>query len=199
MNNLGHDRLLAADNMPTSPPLPLIDALRASLASERDAGLQQWQRALPVGDYLSDRWEKAKSLGFGEGASVYDNALVLGKVNVGANTWIGPFTVLDGTGGLVIGAYCSISAGVQIYTHDTVAWATSGGLAAIERQPVSIGDRCYIGPNAIISKGVKIGSGCIIGANSFVNQDIPDGMKAWGTPARCIGPVTDSAQRGCTF
>jgi acetyltransferase-like isoleucine patch superfamily enzyme len=67
-----------------------------------------------------------------------------------------------------------------------VNWAVSGGTAAVERALVSIGDRCYIGPNVIISKGVTIGNGCIIGANSFVNTDIPSGMKAWGTPARII-------------
>jgi hypothetical protein len=35
--------------------------------------------------------------------------------------------ILDGRGGLLIGDYVSISAGVQIYTHDTVEWSTSLG------------------------------------------------------------------------
>ena len=52
-------------------------------------------------------------------------------VTVGAGTWIGPNTLLDGTGGLSIGASCSISAGVQIYTHDSVMWALSGGTASV--------------------------------------------------------------------
>ncbi|MBU1962828.1 MAG: acyltransferase [Gammaproteobacteria bacterium] len=149
--------------------------------------LQQWNRSLPFADYIVDRWKKAQELGFGEGVSIYDSALVLGDVAVGRNTWIGPFTVLDGSGGLEIGEYCSISAGVQIYTHDTVMWAVSGGVHSPERAPVRIGNRCYIGPNVVISKGVTIGDGCVIGANSFVNQDIPSGMRAWGTPARCQG------------
>jgi len=141
------------------------------------------------GDLVSDRWEKAQALGFGEGTSIYDSALVLGSVIVGQNTWIGPFTLLDGSGGLSIGDTCSISAGVQIYTHDTVKWAVSGAVAEVERAPVTIGSRCYIGPNTVISKGVSIGDGCVVGANSFVNRDIPPGMKAWGTPARVVGPA----------
>lgn len=84
---------------------------------------RKFQRTLPFGDYVVDRWEKAQVLGFGRGTSIYDSALVLGDVQVGENTWIGPFTLLDGTGGLSIGSFCSISAGVQIYTHDTVDWA----------------------------------------------------------------------------
>ncbi|MFQ4139203.1 acyltransferase [Nodosilinea sp. PGN35] len=150
---------------------------------------QRWQRTLPMADYIVDRWQKARELEFGEGSSIYDSALVLGDVQVGCNTWIGPFTVLDGSGSLVIGDFCSISAGVQIYTHDTVCWATSGGNFEPERAPVHIGNRCYIGPNAIISKGVTIGDGCVIGANSLVNRDVPAGMKAWGTPAQIISKV----------
>lgn len=144
---------------------------------------------MSFGDLVSDRWEKAQALGFGEGTSIYDSALVLGSVIVGQNTWIGPFTLLDGSGGLSIGDTCSISAGVQIYTHDTVKWAVSGAVAEVERAPVTIGSRCYIGPNTVISKGVSIGDGCVVGANSFVNRDIPPGMKAWGTPARVVGPA----------
>jgi len=102
------------------------------------------------------------------------------------NTWIGPFTILDGSGGLTIGDYCSISAGVQIYTHDTVQWAISGGKYEAERSAVKIGSRCYIGPNVIISKGVTIGDGCVIGACSLVNCDIPSDSKAWGVPVKIM-------------
>jgi acetyltransferase-like isoleucine patch superfamily enzyme len=143
-----------------------------------------------MGDYMFDRWQKAADLGFGKGTSVYDNSLILGDVRVGENTWIGPFTVLDGSGGLEIGDHCSISAGVQIYTHDSVRWATSGGVSELERAPVKIGSRCYVGPNVVIAKGVTIGDGCVIGANSLVLNDIPGGMKAFGTPCRTTGPVS---------
>lgn len=162
----------------------LLAKIRALLTQESATVSERWNRSLPFADYIVDRWQKAQSLGFGEGSSIYDSSLVLGDVQVGKNTWIGPFTVLDGSGHLVIGDNCSISAGVQIYTHDTVAWATSGGTESVERSPVSIGSCCYIGPNSIISKGITIGDGCVIGANSFVNTDIPSGSKAWGTPAR---------------
>lgn len=168
-------------------PDELLDALRQLHHEQAHKVLAEWHRSLPFGDYIVDRWKRAASLNFGQGASIYDNALVLGQVSVGERTWIGPFTVLDGSGGLEIGAFCSISAGVQIYTHDTVAWALSGGLAQAEKASVSIGNRCYLGPNVIVSKGVRIGDGCVIGANSFVNSDIPDGSRAWGTPATVKG------------
>jgi acetyltransferase-like isoleucine patch superfamily enzyme len=144
----------------------------------------RWNRSLPLGDYIVDRWEKAKELGFGKGSSIYDSVLVLGNVKVGDNTWIGPFTVLDGSGGLEVGSNCSISTGVQIYSHDTVQWAISGGCAPYEYAATRIGNNCYIGPNAVITKGVYIGDGCIIGANSFVNKNVPSGFTALGSPCK---------------
>ena len=168
-------------------PLQLLDQLRELWRARRDEVNREHSRTLPLGDYVVDRWEKARALGFGEGSSVYDSALIIGDVTVGAQTWVGPSTVLDGSGGLAIGSYCSISAGVQIYTHDTIEWAVSGGKAAPERAPTRIGDRCYIGPNSVIAKGVTIGDGCIIGAGSVVLSDLPAGSKAVGSPARVIG------------
>ena len=148
---------------------------------------KKWKRTLPLGDYFVDRWEKAQVLGFGDGTSVYDNVVIIGDVTVGKNTWIGPNTVLDGSGKLTIGNNCSISAGVQIYTHDSVDWAISGGEIDIKKAPTSIGNQCYIGPNAIIAKGVTIGDKCVIGANSLVLTDIVSDSKAVGTPCKVVG------------
>lgn len=167
----------------------LIDELRALWRQRHDEVRSCWNRSLPLADYVVDRWERARILGFGEGTSIYDSSLVLGDVNVGANTWIGPFTVLDGTGGLTIGSNCSISAGVQIYSHDSVEWAVSGGQSGYARAATGIGSNCYIGPNSVIAKGVTIGEGSVIGANSLVLHDIPAGSKAYGTPCRVVGRV----------
>ena len=128
----------------------LLDDLRNLWAARRKEIDEAHSRTLPLGDYVVDRWEKARALGFGEGASIYDSALVIGEVSVGEQSWIGPQVVLDGSGGLTIGSHCSISAGVQIYSHDTVQWAVSGGKAAYERAPTAIGSRCYIGPGVQI-------------------------------------------------
>ena len=150
---------------------------------------ERWNRDLPLDELVSDRWERAKTLGFGEGASIYASSYVYGDVKVGAGTWIGPFTLLDGTGGLRIGENCSISAGVQIYSHDTVQWALTGGEAEYEHATVSIGDACFVGAQSVIVKGVTVGDHCLVGACSFLDQDLPAFTIAAGVPARPLGRV----------
>ena len=146
--------------------------------------IQNYKRYLPLGDLLIDRWEKAKDMKWGDGTSIYDSTIVLGNVTVGKNTWIGPNVILDGSGKLNIGNNCSISAGVQLYTHDSVQWAISGGEKSYDYAPTSIGNNCYIAPNTVVSKGVIIGDGCIVGANSYVNKSWPAGSKIAGSPAK---------------
>jgi acetyltransferase-like isoleucine patch superfamily enzyme len=150
----------------------------------------QFNRRVSIGDLLSERADNAAAYGFGEGTTMYDNVLVLGQVQVGRHTWIGPGCILDGSGGcLRIGDHCSISAGVQIYTHHTVNRSLSMGAEPISYAPTIIGDGVYLGPNVVVQMGVTIGDRVVIGANSFVNRDISEGMKAFGTPAR-IHPST---------
>ena len=103
------------------------------------------------------------------GANVYFNVncLVLDamKVTIGNNVFFGP--------------------GVQVYT-------ATHPIDFIERQktefakPVSIGNDCWIGGNAVILPGVIIGNGCTIGAGAVITKNIPDNSLAVGNPARVI-------------
>lgn len=133
---------------------------------------------------------KADFLKSKKGTSIYDSSYVFGDVSIGENTWIGPNTILDGSGGkLRIGDFCSIASGVQIYTHSAAKWVVSGGKASYEHSPTTIGNCCFIGPNSIITLVSKIGRRCVIGAQSFVNSNIPANSIAFGVPAKVVGKV----------
>jgi acetyltransferase-like isoleucine patch superfamily enzyme len=187
MHGMEHEKQTGTGN--PEEVVKVWQALQALYRQRQQEMQVRYARDLPLEELLFDRWERARQLGFGPGASIYHNSYVYGRVKVGAHTWIGPFVLLDGSGGLEIGAYCSISAGVHIYTHDSVAWALSGGRQPCERAPVSIGDCCYIGSQVVIAKGVTIGDHCVIGAGAFVNRDIPPYSIAAGIPCRLIGRV----------
>jgi acetyltransferase-like isoleucine patch superfamily enzyme len=165
---------------------PITAKLQDEITQLRMELFKKYKRHVSMADLIMDRWETAKFYGFGEGSSCYNNVLILGDVKVGKNTWIGPNVVLDGSGGLEIGDFVSISAGVQIYSHHTVRWSNSLGVSDIERKSTKVGSGVYIGPNVVIQMGVEIGDKAIIGALTFVNKDVPAQSKVIGSPCRII-------------
>lgn len=119
-----------------------------------------------------------------------EHAWIIGDPVVGEGTWIGAFTLIDGSGGLQIGAGCDISSGVHIYTHSSALRCVSGRqYPQVDRRPVLIGDRVFIGANAVINMGVTIGDEAIVGAGAVVTADVPARTVVAGVPARPIGTV----------
>lgn len=150
----------------------------------------QFNRSLPFNDEVFDRWDRGKLLNFGKGSSIYDSSYVFGAPRVGRDVWIGPFTVIDGSGGLKIGDNVTVSAGVHIYTHDNLKQTLLGKKdIETDKAEVKIGNCTYVGPNVVISKGVTLGEHCVVGVNSFVNKSFEDFSIIAGTPAKCIGKV----------
>ena len=123
------------------------------------------------------------------GTTIYNSATLIGDVRIGAHCWIGPFCMLDGGGGLSIGDHCSVSTGCQLISHDSVKWALSGGKMDYEYAGIRIGDCCFFGAQAIVTKGVTIGNHCLIGAGTVVTSDVDDFSIVGGVPARKIGKV----------
>jgi acetyltransferase-like isoleucine patch superfamily enzyme len=110
---------------------------------------------------------------------------IVGEPEIGEGTWIAAFAVIDGSGGLKIGAGCDIGSCVQIITHSSAKRCVSGRRHnEIERRPVTIGDRVFIGPGAIVNLGVTIGSESVVGPGAVVTRDVPPRTVVLGVPAR---------------
>jgi acetyltransferase-like isoleucine patch superfamily enzyme len=113
------------------------------------------------------------------------HAWLVGEPEIGDGTWIGAFTVIDGSGGLRIGRGCDISAGVQIYTHSSVRRCVSGRTyTEVERNATTIGDRVFIGAGAVVMMGVTVGDSAVIAAGAVVTEDVPAATVVAGVPAR---------------
>lgn len=156
----------------------------------RDDTFKKYKRINPFVEDITD-WKERGAFFFGENKNitVYQTSTIVGNVEVGENTWIGPYTSLDGQGGLKIGKSCSISSGVVIVTHDSIKWALSNGVESYEYASVSIGDNCFIGTNAIITKGVNIGHHSVVAAGAVVTKSFPPYSIIGGVPGRSIGEV----------
>ena len=92
-------------------------------------------------------------------------------VNIGANCFIAPGTVIACSG------------------HAILPEQRAEGIGT--SAPITIGDNVWIGANCTITAGVTIGEGSIIGAGSVVTKDIPAGVIAVGNPCRVMRAVTE--------
>lgn len=166
-------------------------SLDAELSRRRHNMQSDFQRHVPTGTLLNDRWALAQSLGFGNGSSVYDDCLIMGDVEVGHSCWIGPFCVLDGAHAkLSIGDSTSIAAGVQVYTHDSIARYLTGNPNLRNVRPVQIGSNCFIGPGATVGPGTTLGNHCLVAAGCYVEGSFPPYSFIAGNPAKRVGLVT---------
>jgi maltose O-acetyltransferase len=121
----------------------------------------------------------------GEGSTFHMGARFYNPANIeiGADTIIGEFAVLDGRNKLTIGNHVDIASEVMIYNaqHDI----NSDDFHAISK-PVKIEDYVFIGPRAVILPGVTIGKGAVIAAGAVVTKDVSPLEIVAGVPAKVI-------------
>ncbi|MFF7681447.1 serine O-acetyltransferase [Microbacterium sp. NPDC007973] len=90
----------------------------------------------------------------------------------------GPGVSIAHYGTLVVNTRAKIGAGTRLHPGVTIGIA-NGGVP-------QIGERVYIGPNAVLYGGITVGDEAVIGANSVVNRDVPAGVTVAGSPAKVI-------------
>ena len=150
--------------------------------------LAAYNRLNPFMENITD-WNARGEAYVSEGSVMYDSATLIGPAELGSDLWIGPFCMIDGSGGLTIGDHCVFAAGVHVYTHDSVLYALTGGAVSHQRSPVSIGRCCFFGAQSVVTRGVTIGDHVLVCANATITQDVPSNAIVAGTPARVIGEV----------
>lgn len=116
-----------------------------------------------------------------------DNPLIIGD-----NTYIGMNTIIQGYArSIKIGEYVSIAQNVNIMSGSGPNNEILKRIFPSLREPVEIGDLCWIGASAIIMPGVTLGKACVVGANSYVTNSFGDYCVIGGTPAKLIRKLTE--------
>jgi len=86
------------------------------------------------------------------------------RTKIGKGLYIGHFGGVVIHGNAIIGDYCNISQGI------TIGVLNRGKNIGVP----SIGNRVFIGPNAVILGNIAVGNDVLIGANALVNFNVPD-------------------------
>lgn len=131
----------------------------------------------------------------GENVRISSSASIVGagRLVVGANTWIGPQTMISAMNEVIIGSNCDIAPRVYIGdgTHrlapDTERMAGEGICL-----PVRIGDGCWLCANSTILPGVSIGGKNVVAAGSVVAKSLEGELQLIaGIPAKVVKKYTD--------
>lgn len=110
------------------------------------------------------------------------------QIEIGEDTFIGPYTCIGGPGKVKIGKKCLIAAqtGIVANNHtfaDPLQYIRDQG---VTQKGIEIGDDCWLGYGVKVLDGVTIGKGSVIGAGAVVTKDIPPYSIAVGVPAKAI-------------
>lgn len=108
------------------------------------------------------------------------------RLKIGAGTIIGDNALLAAQRGLTIGKNVNLSSNVSIYSgahdHRNPYFRSTPATT----RPITIGDRVWIGSNAIILTGVNIGEGAVVCAGCVVTKDVEPYAVVAGIPARKV-------------
>lgn len=108
-----------------------------------------------------------------------------GKVKIGNNVFIGPYTIIYGHGNVEIGDDCLIGMGCKIISANHKIPSQN---ELIRKQPdrtgkIIICNDVWLGADVKVLASVKIGQGSIVGAGSVVTKNILNHAYYAGVPA----------------
>ncbi len=114
------------------------------------------------------------------------------RIRIGAGSFLNLGVMVAAVDLVEIGEHCMFANGCFVSDgnhrfddpEEPVPWQgfTSKG-------PTRIGDNVWCGANVVVASGVTIGERCVIGANSVVTEDVPAFSIAAGAPARVLRKV----------
>lgn len=134
----------------------------------------------------------------GKGAIIEDFAVVnngAGDIFIGEKSRIGIGSVVVGP--VEIGARTSLGPHVHIagFNHTFDDGDRDWNEQGLTLRPIKIGDECLIGANSCVCGGVTIGNRVQVGAGSVVTKDLPDACVAVGNPAKVIKLYNPSTKK----
>ncbi len=168
--------------------------------------LVRMQATVRVGENSTVRWSRIVT-GAGSRLSVGRDCIVHARISydrenaevvIGDRCFLGNSHIVCSSK-VTLGDDVILSWGITITDHNSHAidWSDrrddvlqwKGGIKAwthVKCGPVVIGDKVWVGFNAIVLKGVTIGEGSVVAAGAVVTKNVPAYSVVAGNPAKVI-------------
>jgi sugar O-acyltransferase (sialic acid O-acetyltransferase NeuD family) len=131
---------------------------------------------------LIELLKKRYSLAF---STLIHPTVILGSnVHIGEGVTINVQTTIAPN--VYLNDFCSINRSSSIGHETRIGKYTSIGPGVTIASSVHIGEKCRIGMKTAILEHLHIGDWAVIGAGSLVNKDVPQGVVAYGIPAKVM-------------
>ncbi|QXE19773.1 serine O-acetyltransferase [Clostridium sp. 001] len=114
--------------------------------------------------------------------ALYEHYITKYGVDIGSKAVIGPGFIVRHVGGIAINSKVTIGKDVEILQGVTIGYERRG----IRKGNPIIGDRVWIGSNAIVVGNIIVGNDVLIAPGAFVNFDVPDNSIVIGNPGKVI-------------
>jgi acetyltransferase-like isoleucine patch superfamily enzyme len=139
----------------------------------------------------SDGYAQGGRIRLSDRVTISDGAILAtygGCIDIDADSYVGPYCVLYGHGGLSIGRDTMIGAHTVIlpFNHGFESTEVPMRSQPLTRKGVAIGVDVWIGARCAILDGVRIEQGAVVGAGSVVTRDVGAYCVAVGVPARVV-------------
>lgn len=118
------------------------------------------------------------------------------NITIGSDVYINFGCTLLDCGQITIGNNTLLGPNVSMYSANHSLDSSERIAGALIPEPITVGDRVWIGGGSTVLSGVTIGDDTVIGAGSVVTHDIPSGVLAAGNPCRVIRKITEKDKVG---
>ena len=112
-----------------------------------------------------------------------------GSIVIGADCSVNAYSVLSGSGGIVVGDSVMIASHVSMYAENHVFADTSVPMQVqgLSKRGIVVRSDVWIGTGARVLDGVDLGAGSVVAAGAVVTKSTEPLTVNGGVPARVIG------------
>ena len=121
------------------------------------------------------------------------------RLELGDHVYVGPFNLLDASGGLRLDEGVQVTTHCVLLTHSSHRAVRLAGRSywghpqppGMVRAATSVGAYSFIGPHSVLAPGSRLGRGVLVRAFSYVDGEVPDFAVVAGQPARVVGDTRE--------